>query len=220
MANRISHERSRDESKASKGKLDWCSLHQALLATTNGWKLMPDEQFKAVAGSIETPTKKEGVPLLRAIAEGQIRCRGDRRSIDLTYQRPSDIQQTQANIAPSDWQGGEVQWRESTLLSGGNERMWSQNQFINIQVNVEDLRKLFPLERRYLGGERRGPKPFDYDAKFWPEVVAIANHPDGLPETKEDLAEELHTALKLPLSTVRDKLVPVYTLIERNPANN
>lgn len=191
---------------------EWCSLQQVLLYTVERRPPVSDDLHQAVA-SVYTlpPAPFELVLIFRA---GHIRGVGDlvTSPMDSEDIRVSD---GGCDIPPDSWVADKIDWRNSRLsLPPG---LFSNREFRNIKFRTKGL--LEELEQRITRPSQKpspaklktGPK-FDYDGKFWTEVVVLANSLDGLPDTLEKgasvIAERIDDARGM--TVIRDKLRPIY----------
>ena len=74
--------------------------------------------------------------------------------------------------------------------------------------------------RKGIGG---APRQYDWDS-FFVEIIALASHPDGLPETQAELEKHMlawcvrEWGKEPGLSTIQDKITLIYNRL-RNPGN-
>ena len=196
----------------------WCSLQQLLLYAVDGRPPISDELHQAVASVCPLPPVP--LELVMILREGHV------VSVGAVASSPMDsddfrISDSGRDIPPDYWVPDKIDWRNSRL-SIPDPGVFSNAEFRNIKIRTTGLRK--ELEQRMTRPNQKGspaklktgPKEFDYDGKFWPEVVALALSEGRLPDVMDKCAHELAALLdgQIGLTQIKAKLGPLY----RHPA--
>jgi hypothetical protein len=106
-------------------------------------------------------------PLIEALSEGMVRS----RRVDHTTNRTSELD-------AAFWRDGGARWKKGR---------------IPVEIHRKDLLEWLTPGAKTNGSRKQGrPATYDWDA-FWIEVVNLANHPDGLPDTQAALADHIET---------------------------
>lgn len=104
--------------------------------------------------------------LLEALRDGAVRARRT---------------DTGQELAPEFWREGKALWEVA-------ER---NNPTMSVEVHRGELDTWLSGPKPLSGGARQGrPASYDWEG-FWIEVVAVANHPDGLPQTQMALVDHM-----------------------------